>query len=198
MRNGGREHSLTKPALCQSSFKKNSVLTSQVSGYVEFQRWRSVTCPNTLKSFLPVRNCLNNKVVYFFGDSTIRQFFHFLANLQGLDVEGPNSDLTWHYPKRAFPRISGYNLTLYYRAHGPPFFNTGTLAARPYIFDLVIDIPRGGGDVCVIMNIGVHFFHHHPDVYLHRIKEIKRAIVEHHKKFPETKFIFKGLNVVRG
>ena len=48
----------------------------------------------------------------------------------------------------------------------------------------------------VILNVGAHFFHHHPRFYIHRVEGIKKAILEHQKVFPSTRFIVRGLNVV--
>ena len=57
-------------------------------------------------------------------------------------------------------------------------------------------IPVGGQNVIVILNVGAHFYHHHPSFYIHRIKGIRTAIEQHHRIFPETRFIVRGLNVV--
>jgi len=195
--NNSKTRLLTNLPSCINHFRKSNV-TSQVSGFFESRIWWSLTCSTNLQRASSLNLCLENKVIYFFGDSTIRNFFYLLAANLNLHVDGPNTVVKWHHPRIALPiYIPNKNVTLYYRAHGPPFFNTGTLNARPYITDLISGIQRGGKDVIVILNIGVHFSHHHPNIYIQRIKGIKTAILEHHKNHPETKFIFRGQNVVR-
>ena len=184
-----------------SSFKNENLQSSlkhYVTGYFRSGLWKSFLSSHTLHSVLSLRKCLNGKSVFFLGDSTTRQFFFLLANWFHFYVKDNGNLATWHYPKIAYEKSKRVNdnTTLYYRAHGPPLFNFGPPATRPYISDSIIGLPIGGKNVCVVFNIGTHFFHFHPNIYIHRLKGIKNAILEHHKKFPETTFILKGLNVV--
>ena len=106
--------------------------------------------------------------------------------------------MIWQQPKVAHFNglIRNYNTTLYYRAHGPPLQNPGPSYSRPYISDSITDLPVGGSDVYVVFNIGAHLYRHHPRFYIHRLNGIKQAILLHHAKYPDTKFIVRGLNVV--
>ena len=115
----------------------------------------------------------------------------------GMKIEGPDSKKIWQQPRiaRTYPRQAN-NITMYYRAHGPPLRNPGPPNTRPYISDSILGIPVGGQDVIVILNVGAHLYQHHPSFYLHRIMGIRAAIEEHHRIFPETRFIVRGLNVV--
>jgi len=182
---------------CETEFFSSRSLDNyDVKGYFEQKRWNSLVCSKTDVSTLQLQSCLQNKLIFFLGDSTIRQFFFLLANKLDLEVKGESEGLKWHYPKIARePMKIKTNVTLYYRAHGPPLFNLGPLCTKPYLSDSIIDLP-GGKDVYVIFNIGVHFLHFHPNMYIHRLKGIKNAISKHLKTYPDTKFILRGLNVI--
>ena len=114
-----------------------------------------------------------------------------------MNAKGPDSIKVWQQPKiaRTDPHQAN-NITMYYRAHGPPLRNPGPPNTRPYISDSILGIPVGGQNVLVIFNVGSHLYQHHPSFYIHRIRGIRTAIEEHHKIFPETRFIVRGLNVV--
>ena len=172
-------------------------MTFNVStGYFKNSQWNSILC-NGLKSFSNLEACLNNKVLFFIGDSTIRQFFYLAVQKLSLHVEGPDNSIIWQQPKVAYStNHQTHKTTIFYRAHGPPLQNPGPPETRPYISDTISDLPVGGDQVYVIFNIGAHLVNYNANIFFHRLQGIKNAIVEHQKVFPNTKFILKGLNVV--
>ena len=184
---------------CSDLFQyKNATNQNQVIGYIKNRKWNAILCSRSLNSIVPLHSHLNNKVLYFFGDSTIRQFFMLVSSKLGMTIKGPDSGKIWQQPKIARTNSrQAYNVTMYYRAHGPPLRNPGPPNTRPYISDSILGIPVGGQDVLVIFNIGAHFYQHHPSFYIHRIRGIRVAIEKHHKTFPDTRFIVRGLNVVQ-
>ena len=183
---------------CSSMFFLNKRVQPRVSGYFKNIQWKSLLCSHYLVSLESLSIPLRNKVVYFFGDSTIRQFFTMISSALDLMIaSAPNNTEIYHQPKIAQTSPNHRkNITMYYRAHGPPLRNSGPPNTRPYISDSILGIPVGGQNVIVILNVGAHFYHHHPSFYIHRIKGIRTAIEEHHRIFPETRFIVRGLNVV--
>ena len=186
-----------KPHLlpCPSEFLR-PYNSHQVTGYFKNKRWNSLICSHSLTSFSILPTALTNKTLYFFGDSTIRQFFLLIAGKLKLTIKGSNSNYIWQQPRIAYSGPSqNHNITMYYRAHGPPLRNPGPPSTRPYISDSILNIFVGGQDVYVIFNVGAHFFHHHPRFYIHRVEGIKKAILDQ-KVFPSTRFIVRGLNVV--
>ena len=169
----------------------------QIAGYFKEGSWNLLTCTSPVSSFDQFQSCLNNKVIFFFGDSTIRNFFYLIVLNLKLIVDGPDNSVIWQQPQVAhYETMQKYNTTLYYRAHGPPLLNPGPPNTRPYISDSIADLPVGGSDVFVIFNIAAHLYHYHPNIYIHRLHGIKEAIIKHHGEHPETKFIVRGLNVV--
>ena len=184
---------------CHEGFFKNR-FEKPISGYFLNGKWNTLFCKSIWISLEQTRTCLKNKVIYFIGDSTIRQFFYLFVQTLNLKAIGPYNSVIWQQPKVAYDvdRLwhSSSNTTLYYRAHGPPLLNPGPPNTRPYISDLIADIPVGGDDVYVVFNIGAHLLHYNPNMYIHRLKGIRKAIIKHHQQNPGTKFIVRGLNVV--
>ncbi|XP_076818100.1 NXPE family member 2-like isoform X1 [Clavelina lepadiformis] len=143
------------------------------------------------------RKCLENTSVYMFGDSTMRQFFQELARIFNLAISGPDSTHVWQQPKIAQSKDTSSNISFYYRGHGPPFRNPGPPSSRPYITDSIDNIKvESGRQVYVIFTIGLHPLFYEPSLYIRRLSVIKKTIIRHHKLFPNTIFVVKGMNVV--
>ena len=183
--------------LCKNTFNQSYFSFKQITGFVKDTRWHPLLCDYSYKYMAQLKSnsCLNNKAIFFFGDSTIRQFFYLIADNFFLKTNGPDNSKIWQQPRIAYDTM-GRNITLYYRAHGPPLRNPGPPYTRPYISDSIVGLPVGGKKVYVVFNIGAHLFFYEPNVYLHRLKGIKEAILKHHKQYPETKFLLRGLNVI--
>ena len=145
----------------------------------------------------PIQKCLNNKVIYYLGDSTTRKFFFLSAKLLKLQVvQLRDDDRAWQQPKVAYSVDSKtQNITVYFRCHGTPMQNPGPPDSRPFIADTISNIPVGGKDVFVVFNLGTHLYRFDPSMYIQRLHIIHKAIIRHHTKFPGTKFIVKGFNV---
>ena len=170
------------------------------SGYGTNLTWNSLICRNKelITKLNLFQNCLNNKVVYYLGDSTTRSFFYRSAELMKLKVVQLLNDTTlWQQPKIAYkvdPKAP--NITVYFRCHGSPMYNPGPPNLFPFIADTILNIPVGGKDVFVVLNFGIHLSRVDPSIYIQRLHVIQKAIIRHHAKFPETKFIVKGFNIV--
>ena len=181
---------------CFEQFASQRFQKNKITGYIQDGRWKSVTCDDSyLTPSVSRLACINHKTIYFFGDSTIRQFFVHFAS--GLQVHGPDNSVIWQQPRYARSAVHQHiNTSLFYRAHSPPLLNPGPPNTRPYISDSIIDLPEGGSDVFVIFNIGTHMYFFHPSYFIRRLKGIKAAIWKHQEKYPDTKFMLCGMNVV--
>jgi len=136
--------------------------------------------------------CFSNKVVFMFGDSTMRQFFLFAASEFNLSVYQKDNDKFWHVPRLG--KHEKLNITVYYRAHGIPIRLPGPPSISPYITDVINEIV-GGRNVAIIINLGIHVAEYDPVFYIRRLSSIKKALKHHLAKFPETKVIIKGMNI---
>ena len=120
--------------------------------------------------------------------------FHAVFTL-GLKLKVANSAPFSHKPKYG---RGNFNLTMYYRSHGPPVKDFGPPAIEPYISDTINSIQKGGQGVYVMISVGMHLLSYGPIVYLHRLKGIRKVINNHHALFPDTKFLIHGLSVRPG
>uniref|UniRef100_H2ZEU8 NXPE C-terminal domain-containing protein n=1 Tax=Ciona savignyi TaxID=51511 RepID=H2ZEU8_CIOSA len=164
------------------------------NGYMWGGRWVSLTCANTLLAVRDTQRCLENKVVYFFGDSTIRMYSILLGERLNLRSVGPDSHHIWQNPKTIYS--FGLNITTYYRAHGPPLQNPGGPETRPYISDSLDGIRVAGKDTFIIFNVGAHLHKFHPSIFIHRMQGIRDAVLRLLSRFPETRIIYRGLSVL--
>ncbi|XP_078492189.1 NXPE family member 3-like [Ciona intestinalis] len=161
-------------------------------GYFFNDQWKSLLCDYELNrdGIFP---CCRNRVVYFLGDSTARQYFQFVTGLRKLKLFRPDSKKVWQQPKVAFD--DEFNATFYYRAHGPPLQNPGPPSSRPYISD-VLDELCGGPNVYVLITISIHLYYYEPSVFIHRVIGIRDALKRLATRHPGTKVIIKGNNVL--
>ena len=180
---------------CSSMFD-NPTSSQGITGYYKNKKWVSLQCHNTLVSPRQIGQCLKNKVIYVLSDSMIPQLVFFAQTHLKLDINVSDTHTYWQKPK--FVRSndeSDLNITVYYRAHGPPLPNPGPPSLLPYISDSISTIQKGGKNVYILISIGLHLLNYNPSYYIHRLKGIKLAIMRHHKVFPETRVIIKGLNL---
>ncbi|XP_078487475.1 NXPE family member 2-like [Ciona intestinalis] len=63
--------------LCKTSLNGTEQL--RPNGYFVNRAWKSKFCKNNLKTFNETRGCLENKEIYFLGDSTSRQYYYLFA-----------------------------------------------------------------------------------------------------------------------
>ena len=165
----------------------------QPTGFSHNNRWVSLVRNYDRPSMEKLAKCFSNKIVYLIGDSTMRQFFEFSREKFQLQLFETGGSSSYHVPRLG--RHSKLNITIYYRAHGPPIRNPGPLTVAPYISDSIDGIKIGGKDVVLIINLGLHYIEYDPMFFIHRLRTVTSALAKHLKKFPETKIIIKGMNV---
>ena len=185
---------------CNELFSRNKFnLSASVTGFSEMGQWKSLICQSKglAYGFRYIQACLRHKVVYMLGDSTIRQMFQKLVEKFSLHVVESAEKDAWQQPKIAYDQhLPRHNITLYFRPHGTPLKNAGPPFTRLFIADIISTIRIGGKNVYVVFTIGLHMHDINPITFLQRLKYIRIAIAKHHEKFPDTKFIIKGMNVV--
>ena len=190
---------------CGALFSNNAGTSiASVSGYFDNQLWKSLVCQQKEMKidklhesnllFNHYEKCLQSKVIYMLGDSTIRQLFLKLAKELFLTVVNSMAALVWQQPRVAYDPKDINNITLYYRSHGPPMKNPGPPFSRPFIADSIKYIKIGGEKVFVVFTVGIHLHDIDPSIFLQRLKYIRNSILHHHKKFPDTKFVIKGMS----
>ncbi|XP_044142481.1 NXPE family member 3 [Bufo gargarizans] len=164
------------------------------SGYYYRDQWRSGR--STLWQFdkpLDITDCLQGKMVHFFGDSTIRQWFEYLtdvvSDLKPFDLESP---------KNVGPFLAvdvDRNIMLKFRCHGPPIrFSTVSSNELRYIAN-ELDGIVGGKNTVVAMTIWSHFSTFPVEVYIRRLRNIRAALLRLLERSPDTAVIIRSANV---
>ncbi|XP_001518861.1 NXPE family member 3 [Ornithorhynchus anatinus] len=164
------------------------------SGYYYQDRWR----PRKYKirrfdEPANITECLQGKVVYLFGDSTIRQWFEYLTAFVPDLVE-----FNLGSPKNVGPFLSvdlKHNILLRYRCHGPPIrFTTVFSSELRYVANELNGIV-GGRNTVVALTLWAHFSTFPVEVYIRRLRNIRRAVVRLLDRSPKTVVVVRTASV---
>ncbi|XP_061282986.1 NXPE family member 3 isoform X1 [Bos javanicus] len=140
-----------------------------------------------------ITECLQRKVVYFFGDSTIRQWFEYLTTFVPDLVE-----FNLGSPKNVGPFLAvdqKHNILLKYRCHGPPIrFTTVFSSDLRYVANELNGIV-GGKNTVVAIAVWSHFSTFPLEVYIRRLRNIRRAVVQLLDRSPKTVVVIRTANV---
>uniref|UniRef100_A0A8C3F9Y7 Neurexophilin and PC-esterase domain family member 3 n=1 Tax=Chrysemys picta bellii TaxID=8478 RepID=A0A8C3F9Y7_CHRPI len=163
-------------------------------GYYYHDKWRPRT--SWIRHFnktADISECLQGKVVHFFGDSTIRQWFEYLTTFVPDLVE-----FNLGSPKNVGPFMSvdlKHNVLLKFRCHGPPIrFTTVFSSELRYIANELNGIV-GGRNTVIAITIWSHFSTFPVEVYIRRLRNIRRSIVLLLDRSPKTLVVIRTANV---
>nr|XP_033796722.1 NXPE family member 3 isoform X1 [Geotrypetes seraphini] len=164
------------------------------SGYYYEDRWQprghSIYRFN---SSLDVTMCLQGKILYLFGDSTIRQWFEYLTTFVP-DLK----EFNLGSPKNVGPFISvdtEHNIMVKFRCHGPPIrFSTVSISQLRYIAN-ELDGIAGGRNTVVALTIWSHFSTFPLEVYMRRLRNIRKAVLRLLERSPSTLVVIRTANV---
>ncbi|XP_049422143.1 NXPE family member 3-like [Epinephelus fuscoguttatus] len=172
---------------------RSSNVTSRPSGYYYQGLWQTLGGP-TVHHFntSAISQCLKEKVVHMYGDSTIRQWFEYLnailSDLKEFDLHGP-----W----KVGPYISldyANNILVTFRCHGPPLsFTIVPISEFRYIANELNGL-IGGTSTVVVFGIWAHFGPFPMEVYIRRLQNIRRAVVRLLDRSPGTLVIIRTGN----
>lgn len=139
-----------------------------------------------------ITECLQRKVVYLFGDSTIRQWFEYLTTFVPDLVE-----FNLGSPKNVGPFLAvdqKHNILLRYRCHGPPIrFTTVFSNELRYVANELNGIV-GGKNTVVAIAVWSHFSTFPLEVYIRRLRNIRRAVVQLLDRSPKTVVVIRTAN----
>ncbi|XP_049891953.1 NXPE family member 3-like [Epinephelus moara] len=169
-----------------------SNVTSGPSGYYYHGMWRALGGP-TVHQFntSAISQCLKGKVVHMYGDSTIRQWFEYLRALPDL------KEFDLHSQRQVGPFMALHyanNILVTFRCHGPPIrFNMVHTSELRYIAN-ELDGVNGGINTVVVFGIWSHFSTFPVEIYIQRIRSIRRAVVRLLDRAPGTLVIIRTGN----
>ncbi|XP_034268625.1 NXPE family member 3 [Pantherophis guttatus] len=164
------------------------------SGYYYQDEWQPRT--RLIRHFnksSDITECLQGKLIYLFGDSTIRQWFEYLTKFVPDLVE-----LNLGSSKKVGPLMAvdpKHNILLNFHCHGPPLrFFTVFTSQLHYIANELNRIV-GGKNTVIAITIWSHLSTFPIEVYIRRLRNIRRAVVRLLERSPKTYIVIKTANV---
>ncbi|XP_035644933.1 NXPE family member 3-like isoform X1 [Oncorhynchus keta] len=165
------------------------------SGYYFQGSWRALT-GGVIRQFndsSAITQCLKGKLVYMYGDSTVRQWFEYLN-----DLLPEMKQFNLHSPKNVGPNMavdSTHNILLRYHCHGPPIRFTNVIASEMRYVANELDGLTGGSNTVVFISIWSHFSTFPVQVYIRRLRHIRRAMVRLLDRAPGTMVVLRSANL---
>ncbi|XP_026860953.2 NXPE family member 3 isoform X2 [Electrophorus electricus] len=156
------------------------------AGYYYHDTWRHFTGirMRQFNDSWAITQCLKGKIVYMFGDSTVRQWFEyfnaFVPELKEFNLRSP---------KNVGPYLavdSRHDILLSYSCHGPPIRFTSVSSSEMHYVANELDRIRGGPDTVVLVGVWSHFSTFPVEVYIRRLRHIRRAVVRLLNREPTT------------
>uniref|UniRef100_A0A668AH52 NXPE C-terminal domain-containing protein n=1 Tax=Myripristis murdjan TaxID=586833 RepID=A0A668AH52_9TELE len=138
-----------------------------------------------------ISQCLTDKVVHMYGDSTIRQWFEHLSRVLP-DLKGFNL----HSTKQCGPFIAvdiARNIMVKFHCHAPPIRSTISSFDLRYIAN-ELDRLVGGSNTVVVFTIWAHFGTYPVEVYIRRLQSIRRAVLRLLDRAPDTLVVIRTGN----
>ncbi|MCI4378277.1 hypothetical protein PGIGA_G00213930 [Pangasianodon gigas] len=140
-----------------------------------------------------ITHCLRGKAVYMFGDSTVRQWSEYLtSSLPNLKL------LTLYSSNKTGPFMvldSRNNILMSYRCHGPPIRFTSVLSSELRYVANELDKIQGGPDTVVLLSVWSHFSTFPVEIYIRRLRHIRRAVVRLLNREPATLVVIRTANL---
>ncbi|XP_026233092.1 NXPE family member 3 isoform X2 [Anabas testudineus] len=179
----------------ESSSIKPEPLKLASSGYYYEDTWRPLSGV-TMRQFnqsSAIVQCLKNKVINMYGDSTVRQWFEYL-----IAFVPELKEFNLHSPKNVGPFMavdSTHNILLKYRCHGPPIRFTTVLSSEMRYISNELDGLSGGPNTVVVLSIWAHFSTFPVEAYIRRLRHIRRAIIRLLERAPGTLVVIRSANL---
>uniref|UniRef100_A0A3Q2QTU0 Neurexophilin and PC-esterase domain family member 3 n=1 Tax=Fundulus heteroclitus TaxID=8078 RepID=A0A3Q2QTU0_FUNHE len=177
-----------------TTFSSPSPQWDRPAGYYYQGAWQSLdgTQVHQFNTITSINQCLKNKVVHLYGDSTIRQWFEHLnkslPDLKEFDLQSS---------RQTGPFIAldyANNILVTFRCHGPPIrFGTTPVSQLRYISN-ELDRVVGGNNTVIVIGIWSHFSTFPIEVYIRRLLNIRKAVVRLLKRAPGTLVIIRTAN----
>nr|XP_014350391.1 PREDICTED: NXPE family member 3 [Latimeria chalumnae] len=164
------------------------------SGFYYSNKWKSKRLKiHQFNNSTDVTECLQGKVIHLYGDSTIRQWFEYLTEFVP-DLK----EFNLGSPKNVGPFLSvdtEHNIMVKFRCHGPPIrFSTVFSNELRYIAN-ELDGIVGGKNTVIAFTIWSHFSTYPVEVYIRRLRNIRKAVLRLLNRSPETVVVIKTANV---
>ncbi|XP_051939069.1 NXPE family member 3-like isoform X1 [Hippocampus zosterae] len=182
------------PSRKESGSQKRDPVMLATSGYYYQDLWRPLGGV-TMRQFddaSAITQCLTNKLFYMYGDSTVRQWYEYLVSVLPEMKEFNQESAEKVGPFMAVD--STHNILLRYRCHGPPIrFSTVMTSELRYIAN-ELDGLSGGPNTVVALSIWSHFSTFPVEVYIRRLRHIRKAVLRLLDRAPGTVVVVRTAN----
>ncbi|XP_053719659.1 NXPE family member 3-like [Synchiropus splendidus] len=174
----------------------NSPKISQ-PGYYYQGVWRTLSGPPVQQFNTPtdIGRCLQNKMLFLYGDSTVRQWYEYLTatikdlkpfNINSMAKVGPY--MAVDYQRNTIVRFQIHSIPL---VHGPP---PVPVAELRYIAN-ELDTLVGGANTVVVIGVWAHFGPFPTEFYIRRLQSIRRSVVRLLNRAPDTLVVVRTSNL---
>ncbi|XP_036603443.1 NXPE family member 1-like [Trichosurus vulpecula] len=165
------------------------------SGYSLQGKWNPAFCKLTqLSNVTVINDCLKGKLIYFMGDSTLRQwmdcFSKTVETLKYFDHHGSG-------PFKNYILLdSERNIYIQWKKHGHPFVTSKLYSLKNHEY-IAHEIDRVAGDrnTAIVITLGQHFRAFPVDIFIRRVINIQKAIRRLLLRSPDTRVILKAENI---
>ncbi len=173
--------------LCKSHFQSGV-------GFWRANYWVSMVCRTKqwyTFSAERIGRCLQNKDVYFLGDSTTRQWAYKLLDLLNAPVDIPKDDLTFYFKYNKY--FEHFNLNITFQFH-PHFIGLKevNLENEMYEVDVIDGLQCADCNFVVIISPWAHFAQWWADAYVERLRLLRASVERLKKRCPGVKIVLKG------
>ncbi|KAM4697264.1 NXPE family member 3-like [Discoglossus pictus] len=171
----------------------NGLQNPDPSGFYYQDVWESRVC--LAHSFInpsSVASCLRGKLIYMFGDSTLRQWWESLVNFV------PSlKEINLHVPHQTGPLLATdteHNYLVQWRAHQKPLSMERIWIQDLHYIASELDQLGGRKGLVIVVNCWAHFSSYPVAIYVERLRSIRNAMIRLLKRSPETKILIKTAN----
>ncbi|XP_044134564.1 NXPE family member 3-like [Bufo gargarizans] len=163
------------------------------SGFYYQDTWTSLVCSNQeFNTSNKVANCLAGKMVYMFGDSTLRQWWEYLvkfvSTLKQIDLH------VTHNPGPLLATDSEHNYIVQWRVHQKPLRMERTGIQELHYVATELDGLGARKGMVIVLTCWSHFLTYPLAFYVRRLKHIREAVIQLLERSPNTKILIKSAN----
>ncbi|XP_056410166.1 NXPE family member 3-like [Hyla sarda] len=166
--------------------------TRHPSGFYYQDVWISLLCSNQHFYGNNVAKCLSGKMIYMFGDSTLRGWWeHLVRNVPTL------VKISLHVPQHPGPLLATdaeHDYLVHFRAHQKPLRMERTRVEELHYMAEELDGLGAREGMVIVLTCWAHFSTYPIEVYIHRLWHIRKAVTRLLERSPDTKIFIKSAN----
>ncbi|XP_006819525.1 NXPE family member 3-like [Saccoglossus kowalevskii] len=188
---------------------ESDLLEPLVTGYWLGMRWYSLVCRNREWNHAKeVQKCLQDKDVYFIGDSTTRQWYQQMLDIAGYPINA--TDDNWRKRVNTIPgdyNVSGEdaydmmvtdlknNVNFTFHHHALSLHGFVPISRFPFSIDVLDELTAPKCNYVIVISLWAHFDFWTTDSYTERLSMIAKGIQHLRGRCPNTVIAIKGSHV---